>query len=79
MTKTKFIFVTSSPLSPARGEHHASNELDKMTEILRKDALQSVKSSAKKLRANAANHKEVVSEVEQFIALIKSLAVEVCL
>ncbi|BFY97443.1 hypothetical protein BsWGS_00482 [Bradybaena similaris] len=72
----QLIVDCNTPLSPPKNGQHSSNELDKLTEILRKDTLQSIKNSAITLRENATDLNEAVSEVEQYLSTIKNITAE---
>ncbi|CAG5118347.1 unnamed protein product, partial [Candidula unifasciata] len=72
----QLIFDCDTPLSPPKAGQHSSNELDKLTETLRKDTLQTIKSSAIILRESATDLNEAVGEVEQYLGTIKNITVE---
>lgn len=62
--------------APKEG-YHVSNELDKLTLAMRKEALENVKNSAKNLRENATDVEEAISEVENLLQMLKNIAIEV--
>ncbi|XP_055863087.1 myoferlin-like isoform X4 [Biomphalaria glabrata] len=63
-------------LSAPKEGYHVSNELDKLTLAMRKEALENVKNSAKNLRENATDVEEAISEVENLLQMLKNIAIE---
>ncbi|KAK6186023.1 hypothetical protein SNE40_008141 [Patella caerulea] len=60
---------------PVKG-HHQSNELDKLTSQYRRSELDMIGEQAAKLRENATDINEAMSEIENYLAMLKNLAVE---
>ena len=56
---------------------HAVNDLDRMLRMFRESELAHIKHEAKKLRDNATDVHEALSDVEGYLAALKNLAIEV--
>ena len=72
-----YIPLARKPLPPVIEGQHVQNELDKQLQYYREVELKHIFKEARKLREAATDVSDVLGEVENFMAQLKNLAIEV--
>ena len=67
----------SKPLPVPVEGYHVQNDLDRLMRKYRESELQTISRSAWKLRESATDVNEALSEIEGYLARLKTLAIEV--